>query len=89
MSTGPSERWIAADPAPLGRTEPTLPVVLNGTTTDLAPDTTIDSLVKSLCETAKGIAVARNSEVVPRSQWARTALAAGDRIEIVTATAGG
>lgn len=67
----------------------TLPVVLNGATTLLASDTTIDSLVKSLCETTKGIAVARNSEVVPRSQWARTTLAAGDRVEIVAATAGG
>ncbi len=36
-----------------------------------------------------GVAVARNAEVVPRSQWAATALAEGDELEIVTAVQGG
>jgi sulfur carrier protein len=36
-----------------------------------------------------GVAVARNSEVVPRSQWAATALAEGDQLELVTAVQGG
>ena len=36
-----------------------------------------------------GVAVARNSEVVPRSQWAATTLAEGDELEIVTAVQGG
>ncbi|SDP76900.1 sulfur carrier protein [Arthrobacter sp. ok909] len=36
-----------------------------------------------------GVAVARNSEVVPRSQWHSTALAEGDDIELVTAIQGG
>ncbi|WP_255770114.1 sulfur carrier protein ThiS [Pseudarthrobacter sulfonivorans] len=36
-----------------------------------------------------GVAVARNSEVVPRSQWFATALADGDTIELVTAVQGG
>lgn len=36
-----------------------------------------------------GVAVARNSEVVPRSQWAATALAEGDELELVTAVQGG
>jgi sulfur carrier protein len=36
-----------------------------------------------------GVAVARNSEVVPRSQWSATALAAGDELELVTAVQGG
>ena len=36
-----------------------------------------------------GIAVARNSEVVPRSQWHSTALAEGDDVELVTAVQGG
>ncbi|UXM90407.1 sulfur carrier protein ThiS [Paenarthrobacter sp. JL.01a] len=36
-----------------------------------------------------GVAVARNSEVVPRSQWAVTALAEGDELELVTAVQGG
>lgn len=36
-----------------------------------------------------GVAVARNAEVVPRSQWHATALAEGDDIELVTAVQGG
>jgi len=36
-----------------------------------------------------GVAVARNSEVVPRSQWHSTALSEGDDIELVTAVQGG
>ena len=36
-----------------------------------------------------GVAVARYAEVVPRSQWAATALAEGDELEIVTAVQGG
>ena len=37
----------------------------------------------------KGIAVARNGEVVPKSAWGDTVVSGGDRIEIVTAAAGG
>jgi sulfur carrier protein len=36
-----------------------------------------------------GVAVAHNSEVVPRSQWFTTALADGDEVELVTAVQGG
>jgi sulfur carrier protein len=36
-----------------------------------------------------GVAVARNAEVVPRSQWFATALADGDDVELVTAVQGG
>jgi sulfur carrier protein len=36
-----------------------------------------------------GVAIARNSVVVPRSQWHSTALAEGDDIELVTAVQGG
>ncbi|NUP75688.1 MAG: sulfur carrier protein ThiS [Sinomonas sp.] len=36
-----------------------------------------------------GVAVALNSEVVPRARWAATPLAAGDAVELVTAMQGG
>ncbi len=36
-----------------------------------------------------GLAVALNDEVVPRSEWRRTAVRPGDRIEVVSAVAGG
>ncbi len=36
-----------------------------------------------------GVAVAHNSEVVPRAQWASRPLADGDAVELVTAVQGG
>jgi sulfur carrier protein len=36
-----------------------------------------------------GVAVALNSEVVPRGRWSATVLAAGDAVELVTAMQGG
>lgn len=37
----------------------------------------------------RGLAVARNGEVVPRSAWGTIALAPGDRIDVVGAVQGG
>ena len=36
-----------------------------------------------------GVAVARNGEVVPRSEWAQTPVEADDRIELVHIVRGG
>ena len=38
---------------------------------------------------SKGIAVAINGEIVPRSEWATTELGNGDAIEMITAMQGG
>jgi sulfur carrier protein len=37
----------------------------------------------------KGVAVAVNEEVVPRSTWAEAALRPGDRVEVLEARQGG
>ena len=37
----------------------------------------------------RGVAVAVDRCIVPRSEWARTALGAGARVEVVEAAAGG
>jgi sulfur carrier protein len=37
----------------------------------------------------KGIAVALNNELVPRSEWATRELTAGDRVIVIQATQGG
>ncbi len=55
----------------------------------MAPPATVADLVSSWCASPDGIAVARNREVVPRSEWATTVLCAHDLVEIVTAAAGG
>ena len=55
------------------------------------PAADVRSLVAALgLDTAgRGLAVARNGEVVPRGAWGTTTLAPGDRIEIVGAVQGG
>ncbi len=51
--------------------------------------TTISALAEELGLDARKVAVERNLEIVPRSQHAHTALAEGDRIEIVQFVGGG
>ena len=55
---------------------------------DPAPGTIAD-LVHALNLEGKRIAVERNGEIVPRSLHAATAVAAGDRLEVVVAVGGG
>ncbi len=55
----------------------------------MACSATVADLVSSWCTSPDGIAVARNREVVPRSEWATTLLSDHDVVEIVTAAAGG
>jgi thiamine biosynthesis protein ThiS len=53
-----------------------------------APATVADLLARIGLDTRK-VAVERNLEIVPRSAYAATALAAGDRLEIVHFIGGG
>jgi sulfur carrier protein len=62
---------------------------VNGTEWDGPPESTVADLVGQWCPSSRGVAVARNGEVVPKSRWGDTRLVLGDRIEIVTAVAGG
>lgn len=64
-------------------------IVLNGTPAALPEGATVAALVEAHLTSTRGIAVARNDEVVPRSAWATTVVVAGDRIEILTAAQGG
>ncbi|QSB06128.1 sulfur carrier protein ThiS [Natronoglycomyces albus] len=49
---------------------------------------TIAEAVAAITTATKGVAVAVNSEVVPKSQWGQE-LNDGDKVEILTATQGG
>ncbi|MDR6625462.1 thiamine biosynthesis protein ThiS [Caulobacter segnis] len=62
---------------------------MNGEERDVAGVLTIADLVASLGLDARKVAVERNLEIAPRSTYADTALADGDRIEIVTFIGGG
>jgi sulfur carrier protein len=55
-----------------------------------APPTVLDALAAAGIDPGRrGIAVAVDGEVAPRSQWAARTLPAGGRVEIVSATQGG
>ncbi|KQQ90395.1 sulfur carrier protein ThiS [Pseudarthrobacter sp. SL88] len=76
-------------------------ITLNGAPRTVADGASITALVSEVTGRALaadgqatdgqrlGVAVAHNSEVVPRSQWHGTALADGDDVELVTAVQGG
>jgi sulfur carrier protein len=64
-------------------------IQVNGSDWEGPPGATVADLVGQWCASPKGVAVARNGEVVPKSRWGDTPLALGDHIEIVTAVAGG
>jgi sulfur carrier protein len=62
---------------------------VNGEPAELRDGTTIADVVSDWCRSSRGIAVARNGEVVPRSRWESESVKTGDAIEIVSASAGG
>ena len=64
-------------------------VNVNGAVRHFDPDTDIAVLLERLQLTGRRVAVERNGEIVPRSRFAQTALANGDRLEIVVAVGGG
>jgi sulfur carrier protein len=65
-------------------------VLVNGESRRLPDGATVESLLAALDIAARrGVAVAVEAEVVPRSGWPARSLAEGDRIEIVTAIQGG
>ena len=66
---------------------PTLKI--NGEERQFPDPLTVAALVDALGYTGKRIAIERNGEIVPKSQYAQTALATGDQLEIVVAVGGG
>jgi len=50
---------------------------------------TLDGLVDLLGHERRGLAIAVNGEVVPRSMWTQQLLADGDQVEILTIAQGG
>jgi sulfur carrier protein len=64
-------------------------VTLNGDPVELDEGTTLAEVVRRVCPSDRGIAVALDREVVSRSRWDVVVVCDGDRVEIVTAAAGG
>jgi sulfur carrier protein len=66
-----------------------LHVTVNGDDHAVSPGTTVAGLVVALGLEPRGIAVAVEGEVVTRRTWDERALAAGERIEVLSIAQGG
>jgi sulfur carrier protein len=66
-------------------------IVVNGDESDLAAGETVAAVLArlGLALDARGVAVAVDGEVVPRSAWPSYGLADGARVEVLTAMQGG
>lgn len=64
-------------------------LTVNGVGRQLPGEVTVAALVAQLTGENRGVAVAVNGEVVPRSGWPARTLRDGDRVEVLTAAQGG
>ena len=64
-------------------------LTINGRTESRSDTCSVATLVAELIAAQRGVAVAVNGTVVPRSTWADVDLADGDKIEVLTAAQGG
>ena len=64
-------------------------VTLNGERREFQHTLAFAELVEKLGLSGKRIAIERNGEIVPRSQFTARSIADGDRLEIVVAVGGG
>jgi len=64
-------------------------ITLNGSRREITDGTTLDQLVAVFSLPERGVALAMNSEVIPRSAWAMTHIPPDAQVEVVTASKGG
>ena len=64
-------------------------IVVNGEESAVKPGTTISELLLDIDAPARGVAVAVDSEVVPRGEWDGYTIEDDARVEVVTAVQGG
>jgi len=66
-------------------------IELNGDPLELEEGATLEAVVREsgIGGGARGVAVAVDGEVVPRAEWLSTALAGGERVEVLAAIQGG
>lgn len=64
-------------------------ISVNGKPRELEGPLSVTALLKTLDTNARQVAVALNGEVVPRSEWRRVTVQAGDAVEVVRAVGGG
>ena len=63
-------------------------ITFNGQPVD-TQDVTIATLLSSMNIETRGVAVELNGEIVRRGEWSERSVVSGDRVEVVSAVAGG
>ena len=71
------------------RNGPPFEILLNGEARRLSAGATVLDLLSGLGRDPRTVAVERNGEIVRRSDYGATVLAAGDRLEVVHFVQGG
>ncbi|HMB52335.1 MAG TPA: sulfur carrier protein ThiS [Thermoanaerobaculia bacterium] len=64
-------------------------IQLNGEPREVAAGATVAALLEELGRHPRTVAVEHNGDILPRQRYAETALAAGDRVEVVGFVQGG
>lgn len=64
-------------------------ITVNGSALEIAANSTVEALLKSLDKPLNGSALAVNENIIRRSQWAEYKLCDGDNISLFQAIAGG
>ncbi len=64
-------------------------VICNGSEQDLADGATVQNLIEQLELEPRGLAVAVNDALVPKTRWSLAVLFAGDRVTVIRAAQGG
>jgi len=70
-------------------TKTTVSIVVNGEVKEAAGGATVTQLLEALGLPPSRVAIERNLQILPRSEWGTTHVAAGDRYEIVQFVGGG
>jgi sulfur carrier protein len=64
-------------------------LTINGESKRIEAHLSVATLLEQMNLTSKRVAVERNGEIVPRSQYTDVELLSGDRLELVVAVGGG
>ncbi len=64
-------------------------VMINGEEREVSQGATVTALLAELQLPAERVAIERNRDILPRAQWAATAIRPGDSYEIVQLVGGG
>ena len=63
-------------------------IFLNGLAHQVPELTTIEGLIEQIGLQKKGVAIAVNSEVIPKSNWTEKSLLSQDKVELLTIAQG-